>query len=375
MRLSSLSEVKVLAAILAVIILPVIATLYTVQEPKQIVLVENVTPFGYTVSLLIYAVPIAAIYWWFRRTFRDDGFLKPTAHGLIRRVARDRKSRLRSTRSFTFDYRRIAYRWTLLVLISIGWFLDVVFGYAFLTFDNPDATIGILLPSFSLAHRGFVSYLPVEEFAFYTLGFVVILSLYIWCDEYWLFKYNVDDYALRPDVTNNRGLPPFIAQAQLRVSLFVSVGLIGAALLYKKFGPHDAHAGFPSYFTFLVLASLFPSMLLLKSTRRFINWQACSFVVFSVLLTSLIWEVTLAAPYDWWGYKDRHMMGLFVDAWYGLPVEAVLLWVSVTFTTVMVYEAFKILNSIKGVTGATWLEALIGVGKRPGEWLRESIRS
>ena len=39
------------------------------------------------------------------------------------------------------------------------------------------------------------------------------------------------------------------------------------------------------------------------------------------------------------------MMGLFIGAWFGLPVEAVILWLSVTFTTVMVYETFKILIS------------------------------
>src|SRR4029450_5996537 len=123
----------------------------------------------------------------------------------------------------------------------------------------------------------------------------------------------------------------------------IAAALVAAAWLYKKFGPHTAHEGFPSYFTFLVLASLFPSILLFKSTQRFINWQAVTFTVFWVALTSIFWEATLAAPYLWWSYQTRHMMGVFVAAWFGLPVEAVVLWLAVTFTTVMVYETFKIL--------------------------------
>lgn len=375
MRLSPRPDVKVLVGILAVVILPAIATLYTVQEPKQATLAaEKVTPFGYTVSLFIYAVPIAAIYWWFRRAFRDDGFLKPAAYQLTRYVARARKSRQGLGRRFTVDYRRSAYRWTLFVLIPVGLLLDIVFGYTFLTFGNPDATFGILLPSYSFGQGLFVYHIPIEEFFFYILGFVAILSVYVWCDEYWLLAYNVPDYELESDEANNKGLPPFIAQVQLRWPLVISLGLIGVALLYKKIGPHDSHSGFPSYFTFLVLMSLFPSILLFKSTGRFINWRACSLVVFWVLLTSLLWEVTLAAPYEWWGYQPRHMMGLFIDAWYSLPVEAALLWASVTFTTVMVYEAFKILNSIRSVTGATLSDAVFGVGVGRWKWLRESVR-
>jgi hypothetical protein len=94
--------------------------------------------------------------------------------------------------------------------------------------------------------------------------------------------------------------------------------------------------------------------------------------VFWVVLTSILWEATLAAPYMWWGYKERHMMGLFVGAWFGLPVEAVFLWLSVTFTTVMVYETFKILICIQRVSGVSWRTAMFGHDFRA--WARKELK-
>lgn len=35
------------------------------------------------------------------------------------------------------------------------------------------------------------------------------------------------------------------------------------------------------------------------------------------------------------------MLGIYVTAWGGLPVEEVCLWISITYASVMVYEAVK----------------------------------
>ena len=137
--------------------------------------------------------------------------------------------------------------------------------------------------------------------------------------------------------------------------------------------PPFAHEGFPWYFTFLVVASLFPAILLFRSTQRFINWRAVSFTVFWVVVTSLIWEATLASPYGWWGYQPFHMTGLYVDAWFRLPIEAVLLWVSATFTTVVVYETCKVLISMKRVCGVDgWRR--VGPTKCRSGWANEQLR-
>jgi hypothetical protein len=345
-RLRRDPDLGVLLAMIAVVVIPAVFTLNTVKLPLAGSDVQqNPTPLGYSVSLLIYLVPVVSLFWWFSRRYE-----------------------------YRLDYRRSAYRWTLGTLIPVGFLLDTVFGYAFLTFENRQATLtGIpLFPALNFSSGQFVSHIPIEEFVFYTLGFMAILSVYVWCDEYWLDRYNVPDYDIPPGP--NRGLPPFIAQVQIRTPLLISAGLVAAAWYYKKFlATPMAQDGFPSYFTFLVLASLLPSILLFRSTRRFINWRAVSFTVFWVVLTSLIWEATLAAPYGWWGYQPFHMAGLFVGAWFRLPIEAVLLWVSATFTTVMVFETFKILISMKRVCGVGWRTAMFG-RRSVREWAKQQFR-
>ncbi len=51
------------------------------------------------------------------------------------------------------------------------------------------------------------------------------------------------------------------------------------------------------------------------------------------------------------------MMGVFVDAWTNLPLEAVLVWLAVTYTSVIIYEAIKIYHA----TGRSLRNALFGV--------------
>jgi hypothetical protein len=62
-----------------------------------------------------------------------------------------------------------------------------------------------------------------------------------------------------------------------------------------------------------------------------------------MLLVSLMWEATVAVPYDWWNFQHREMVGLFVSAWSQLPIEEVCLWVAVTYATVIVFEVMKVL--------------------------------
>jgi hypothetical protein len=91
-----------------------------------------------------------------------------------------------------------------------------------------------------------------------------------------------------------------------------------------------------------VVGSTIPSMALFATARRFINWRALSLTLFMILLISMFWEATLAVPYRWWGYQQKQMTGLFIGAWAGLPIEAVAVWISVTYTTTIVYEILKI---------------------------------
>jgi hypothetical protein len=60
------------------------------------------------------------------------------------------------------------------------------------------------------------------------------------------------------------------------------------------------------------------------------------------VLISLIWESTLALPYQWWGYQERAMTGIFVGAWHNLPIKAIILWFAVSYATLIIYETIKI---------------------------------
>ena len=175
---------------------------------------------------------------------------------------------------------------------------------------------------------------PVEEYIFYFTGFLCVLLIYVWLDEFWLVAYNVPDY-------------PGEAKKISRLlqfhptSAIVGVLLILMAIVYKKmFSP--VPDGFPGYFTVLVVGVFVPAMSFFPTARPFINWRAFSLTLFIIVLVSLLWEATLAVPYKWWGFQDAQMTGLFIGTWARLPIEEVGVWIAVTYSTVIVFEVFKL---------------------------------
>jgi hypothetical protein len=90
-----------------------------------------------------------------------------------------------------------------------------------------------------------------------------------------------------------------------------------------------------------VVVALLPSAALFPTACPVINWRAVSLTMFMMLLTSLLWEVTLALPYGWWNFRDEQMVGIRIVAWDYLPIEEVVLWITVTYTSVIVYEIVR----------------------------------
>ena len=127
--------------------------------------------------------------------------------------------------------------------------------------------------------------------------------------------------------------------------------------MYRKFFS-GSPTGFPWYFVYLVCAALIPSAGFFKTAQRFINWRAFSFTFFLLLLISLLWEVTLALPYGWWGFRQEAMIGLNIGAWSNLPIEEPCVWMAVSFTTIIVYEVIKIWKAL----GTRAKEAFFGKG-------------
>ena len=284
-------------AMLAIVAVPAGITLHTVRVPAVLHIPgDNPTPYGYTWSLLLFVVPVVVIAGWFLPS---------------------EKVRI-SKRAF---WRTIG------ILVPIGCGLDFFFAHKFFYFQNPAATVKIGAPALGGS-------VPIEEYAFYFTGFLTILLLYIWLSEYWLAAYNIADFD--SEARQAGRLIGFHLQ-----SLLVALALIAVAFLYKKFRSPFPE-GFPGYFTVLVLGGLAPSTSFFPVARRLINWRAFSLTIFMVLLISMFWEATLAVPYGWWGYQKTAMMGLFIGAWSGLPVEAVAVWIAVSYGTVIVYEIVRI---------------------------------
>jgi hypothetical protein len=292
---------QIVLAIAALLTTAAVLTLRTVEHPLVFEPTsDNPTPLGYTWSLLLFLIPIVALAWWFAS--RPD-----------------------------LKFPRAAFWRTIVVLVPLGFLLDLLFGNAFFLFPNKAATLGIDIP----ARDGSI---PIEEFVFYVAGFMLVLLSYIWCDEYWMAAYNVPDYE-----SAAKGIPRIVGFHF--ASVILGLGLIGGAVVYRKLFS-GAPAGFPWYFSYLTCVSLIPSAGFFKTAQSFINWRAFSFTFFLLLLISLLWEVTLALPYAWWLYRDDAMIGLRIGAWSNLPIEAPCVWMAVTFTTVIVYEVIKIWKAI-----------------------------
>jgi hypothetical protein len=290
----------IVVVMLTMIVIPAAITLHSVRiAAPPIPLNQGSTPHGYTISLLLFIVPVTFIAIWF---LPSEGLHIP----------------------------RRAFWWTLAILVPLGCLLDFVFAQWFFDYPNVGATLGIPAPALGRP-------VPFEEYVFYLTGFLAVLLLYVWLGEFWVAAYNVIDY-------------PSEAKAVRRLlhfhstSLILAALLIGAAWFYKKHLalPED-QAGFPGYFIFLVLGALLPGVSFFPVARRFINWRALSLTLFFMLLVSLLWEATLAVPYHWWGFQHHQMIGFFIGAWSGLPIEEVCVWIAVTYATAIVFEVVKVL--------------------------------
>jgi hypothetical protein len=267
----------------------------------------NPSPLGYTFSLALFVLPCSVFAVWLSRSRRTK------AH-------------------------RQACVITLALLIPIGFLLDLFFGRAFLRFPNADATLGLLVPGYDLRSGwvglwgpGWKPFLPIEEFAFYALGFTAMLLTYIWGDEILFRADKVDDRQRTPRVF--RGWA-----ATLLFWLAVGALLFGAACLIRSRVPSQTSRAFPGYFLFLLIGSIVPSLFCSRVAFHFINWRALTIGWLFILAISQFWEASLGIAYGWWAYDPDQMMGIFLKPHCNLPVEAVLVWTLGSWTTVIVYE-------------------------------------
>ena len=295
-------EVKVLIGMALVLAIPTALTLMSITEPRLPVVIpadplRNPSPHGYTWSLLLFVVPDIVLGWW------------------VLAMHRGRREKM-------------AFWLTVGILVPVWCLLDVFLGLTFFKFPNHGASVGSFWGY--TFDRGWQQAIPVEEIGFYVFGFIAMLLVYIWSDEYLLLAYSPPRPATPAGI---RRMISFHPQ-----SLLTGVVLFGLAWLYKAYGPHAYHAGIPGYFLFIVLATIVPSLMFYRVAKPFINWRAVMITLFFILFVSLLWEAAIGVPYQWWDYHRDQMIGVFVGAFTGLPIEAVVVWAFATWTTVIIYE-------------------------------------
>jgi hypothetical protein len=254
---------------------------------------------NYAISLLFWAVPVA--------------LLLPRFYVLSDQGARRR---------------RHAFWWSVAYILIAGSILDLVFGATILRFDPRNRYL------YPLPAVG--GTIPVEELLFYFLGGMAVLLVYFWCDEYWLNCYSVRKRRTNQEIFADFRIFRFSGPALVfGVTLF----LVGWLLKWHYAGTFWPP---PYYYSFLVVLAFIPAIALYASLKDFVNWRAFSFTALYVLLTACIWEVTLALPKCWWCYKDPPaVIGKYVTAWGLYPIEALLVWLVVSFSSVLTYEAVK----------------------------------
>jgi hypothetical protein len=218
--------------------------------------------------------------------------------------------------------RRKAFYWATVFILVGGSALDLLFGKDILTFEGGN-------------YFGFFCGIPLEEFIFYLLGPVAMLLVYFWCDSYFLKADSPANLRLK------LGMEQYLVQASPAL-LAWAVGLLLLGFGLKQLWAPGTGI-WPEYFLFLLAAAFLPTIFFYRVVKNLVNWQAMTLTVFYVLVTSIIWEPTLGVPLKWWGYQPKAMVGLYLRAWQdsmkvNLPIEAVLLWLTVPFACVFFFE-------------------------------------
>ncbi len=307
MRDPPVRDIRIILGMLLCVAVPTALTLATIRVPvPEMHPSENPSPLGYTVSLLLFLVPVVVIARWHLSTGN------------------------------AFDRR--AFLWSSAVMTGIGAVLDLLFGYAFFEFPNVGATLGLRLPAWSWSGMTFVpDYLPVEEFAFYILGAIFMASTYLWAGENWVSAYGREGYHQAA-----KAHPRIVQLSPTAVGVWLAVFVAGLAYRALNGG------GVPGYFVFVMVGGALPTVVLIRTVKEFVNWHAMAFAFFALILVSIIWEASLAVPYLWWSYRSGEMMGIFIHGWGNLPFEAVMVWTIGVWDAVLIYESFRVFFRMEG---------------------------
>lgn len=288
---------------------------------------------GYTYSLALFALPLASLYWWYRLSVKDDH------HGSLRKLVRA-------------AVKGVAGSAVMLVLF------DSLFASLLFTFPDPHAVLGIYFPGFKWDETCssiwqfyqpscYARTIPVEEIAFYIGGAAVLRGMYLWASEdfFALYTMKAVDYDAEA-----KKVPRLLSLNAWLIALVLAILVLGYNVKQQHGG------GLPVYLLLQAIIIAPPFVLLYSRVRPFMNTRALLLVLVLQILVSIIWEVTAANPYGWWGYKPAGMIGLTVPPWSDLPIEACLFWIGAGWSGTFVHEATK----IKVRSNRSWRSILFG---------------
>lgn len=240
---------------------------------------------GYTSSLLVFAVPSLLM----ARALARRGLLGSMERPLWR-------------------------AWALLVPMGVA--LNFAFADDFFVYPDRQAIAGLTVPALDWGSIDHAHPIPLEEFAFYALGFLAMLLGYAWCDAVLWPK---------PTLRAAAGAPGWLEGATAPLLL------VGAGVMVSD--------GTPSYWSYLSLVPLPVTLVGWPLVRGRLNLPAVMVTTAIVVLTSVLWEAVLAVPRGWWGYQPDAMLGVNV---LGLPVEATIVWALAPVTTAVCFELLRL---------------------------------
>ena len=241
----------------------------------------------YTWSLTLFAVPLAVGV----RTLQRDRALAGSARALAITVG---------------------------LLLPTGVLLTLVLADDFFAYPNASATLGWFVGD---------SRVPVEEFAFYLLGFATLVVAYLWLDHALLPMRRPAHRSI------NVSLP------ELMHGLFAGVALSAMGwALQRLFNPG---APMPGYWLYLMLVPVPVVVACGPAVAHRINWPALGIVSLGLWGHSILWEVTLGIPQGWWAYQPDAVIGLRIAAWHQLPLEAVVVWLLTPPAAVVTFEVVR----------------------------------
>lgn len=287
---------------IAITVIAAVVAMSSIDQAPPPLYPDGASRGGYTWSLILFVLPVTAYLIWFAVTKRKDR---------------------RHRTPFLITIGIIAVAWTV---------LDILLARSFFTFPDDNATVLFSIPGYD-PETGWGLVVPFEEVLFYILGAVFLVLTYIWASEAWFPDRDLPDEAYHGAWPGWKG---FIVPTILAGGVLAIV----AAVIVKQFT--SAPGWFPGYFAFIVIFVVVPSLMIVSVGFKFINLPAFQFTVLTIVIIGVLWEVTLALPYGWWGYRYSQMIGIFVRPWSDLPVEAALLWIAAAWSNVSTYELARL---------------------------------